>query len=122
MPFYKRLLHIFVHANKVICVFDHYDHPNDVESYERRRHDTCQRAYKVFENAQIPKWSSILLVDDNKIKLSLFLSEVFEGNAQKSISNNQRLILTGSNRNSTTTKINQNDLISEPIHFQSNHH
>ena len=75
----------------------------------------------MFENALIPKWSRFLLVDDNKIELSLFLSEVFEGNAQKSISNNQRLILTGSYRNSTTTKINQNDLISEAIHFQSNH-
>ena len=111
----------FSHADTVICVFDHYDHPNDVKAYERRRHGTGQRAYKVFENNQIPNWSSFLLVDDNKIELSLFLSEVFERNAQKSISNNQRLILTGGYKNSTTTKIIEKDLISEPIHFRSNH-
>ena len=54
----------FSHADTVICVFDHYDHPNDVKAYERRRHGTGQKPIKClkmikFQNGVAFFWLTI---------------------------------------------------------------
>ena len=64
----------FTHEHTAICVFGVYGEDSNVKAYERRRHSITPRHYEVIAGASLPKWNTVLEVDENNTTFSLFMS------------------------------------------------